>query len=121
MRDYYNPILEPEHTDNFKQFVVCLISYFLQKEPESDVIRQHLKELCSQFGGLFSAFLKSKLTKVLQIVKELRGGESGELSKEDIASIENLDKLLGQILECQLVVLKVLECPNNSKLLEILE
>lgn len=29
VRDYYNPILEPKHTDNFKQFVVCLIAYYL--------------------------------------------------------------------------------------------
>lgn len=29
VRDYYNPILEPEHTDTFKQFVVCLIQHYL--------------------------------------------------------------------------------------------
>lgn len=35
VRDYYNPILEPEHTDKFKQFTVCLISYFVSKDSES--------------------------------------------------------------------------------------
>jgi hypothetical protein len=47
LRDYYNPILEPEHTDKFKQFVVCLIAYYVQKDDKSPAIREHLQELCS--------------------------------------------------------------------------
>ncbi len=47
IRDYYNPILEPENTDRFKQFVICLTSYYLQKDLESEAVREHLKELCS--------------------------------------------------------------------------
>jgi hypothetical protein len=65
VRDYYNPILDPAHTDTFKQFVVSLIAFFLSHKLKSEALRSHLKELCSQFGGLFSAYLKKKLTKVL--------------------------------------------------------
>ncbi|TNV78133.1 hypothetical protein FGO68_gene6793 [Halteria grandinella] len=111
VRDYYNPILEPKHTDKFKQFVVCLIAYYLQQDIESEAVCSHLKELCSQFGALFSAYLKSKLTKILQVLKELR----------DSALSEDLDKLLGQVVDCQALVINVLEFPNNSKLLEVLE
>lgn len=100
VRDYYNPILEPEHTDTFKHFVVCLIAYYLQNEVGSDIIKQHLKELCSQFGGLFSAYIKSKLTKVLQVIKELRDNSD---SLE--GSVENIDKVLGQVIDCQILVL----------------
>lgn len=35
-------------------------------------------------------------------------------------SLEDVDQLLEQVIECQQVVLKVLECPSNSKLVEIL-
>lgn len=48
IRDYYNPILEPKNTDKFKQFVVCLTAYYLQKDLNSDSLKQHLKELSSQ-------------------------------------------------------------------------
>lgn len=47
IRDYYNPILEPKNNDKFKQFVVCLIAYYLQKDLQSESIKQHLKELSS--------------------------------------------------------------------------
>ena len=47
IRDYYNPILEPKNNDKFKRFVVCLIAYYLQKDLQSESIKQHLKELSS--------------------------------------------------------------------------
>jgi hypothetical protein len=72
IRDYYNPILEPQHTEKFKSFVLCLLLYFLQKDADSESLRQHLQELCSQHGVLFSTFLKSKLQKILTVIKELR-------------------------------------------------
>jgi hypothetical protein len=38
---------------------------------------------------------------------------------EDLLS--EVDKFLGQILDCQYLFINVLECPTNSKLLEVLE
>jgi hypothetical protein len=38
---------------------------------------------------------------------------------EDLLS--EVDKFLGQILDCQHLIINVLECPTNSKLLEVLE
>jgi len=35
--------------------------------------------------------------------------------------LDELDKLLQQVIECQVFVMTVLECPTNSKLLEVLE
>lgn len=71
IRDYYNPIIEPKNTDKFKKFVVCLTSFYLQKDLESVAVREHLKELCSGYAILFSAFLKSKIKKILEVLKEL--------------------------------------------------
>ena len=73
--------------------------------------------MCSQFGTLFSAFLKNKLQKILSVIKELR--ENMEALQAE--QLDELDKLLEQVIECQVFVLRVLECPTNSKLLEILE
>ena len=74
--------------------------------------------MCSQYGALFSAFLKSKLQKVLSVIKELK--ENMEALQAD-EQLEELEKLLEQVIGCQVFVLKVLECPTNSKLLEVLE
>ena len=112
VRDYYNPILEPEHISKFKQFIVGLITHYVQTEKESVMIKEHLQELCSQQGSLFSAFLKNKLAKVLSIIKEIRD------SSDEYAVLDNI---LLQLIECQTLFLQVLECPNNSKLLEVLE
>lgn len=65
VRDYYNPILDPQHISKFKQFIVGLITHYVQAERDSIIIKEHLQELCSQQGSLFSAFLKNKLAKVL--------------------------------------------------------
>ena len=73
--------------------------------------------MCSQYGTLFSAFLKSKLQKVLSVIKDLK--ENMEALQAE--QLDELDKLLEQVIECQVFVIKVLECPTNSKLLEILE
>jgi len=111
IRDYYNPIIEPQYAEEFKQFVVCLLQFYASLGLEDEAVMSHLQELCSQHGDLFSAFLQSKIRRVVEVLKELRSLDE----KEDIG------KVLMLLRECQIVTLKVLECPNNSKLLEILE
>lgn len=91
IRDYYNPILEPKNTDKFKQFVVCLTAFYLQKDLNSDSLKQHLKELSSQQGILFSAFLKNKIQKILEILKEIISNKDN-LNEE---LLQEVDKLLG--------------------------
>jgi hypothetical protein len=58
---------------------------------ESEAVRDHLKELCSSQAILFSAFLKSKVKKILEVLKELNDN-SENLSA---AHLEEVDKLLG--------------------------
>jgi hypothetical protein len=61
--------------------------------------------------------LKSKLQKILEVLVDIIK------HKDDLSEVqlEEIDKLLGQIIECQVLIINVLECPTNSKLLEILE
>ena len=42
IRDYYNPIIEPQYSEEFKQFVVCLLQYFASLEREDEAVRSHL-------------------------------------------------------------------------------
>lgn len=74
-----------------------------------------MKELCSQFGEIFSAFLKTKFSQVIAIIKDIRD------NLDTLGEVEHLGKLVDTLIDCQVVVLKVLECPSNSKLVEILE
>ena len=32
VRDFYNPILEPKYSDAFKQFIVCLLTYYVKND-----------------------------------------------------------------------------------------
>jgi hypothetical protein len=63
---------------------------------ESESVKQHLKELASSYGILFSAFLKSKLQKILEVLVDIIK------HKDDLSEVqlEEIDKLLGQIIEC---------------------
>ena len=54
---------------------------------------------------------------MVQVIKELKG--NNEALDDKIS--DYLGKILTQVIECQVVVLSILQCPNNSKLLEILE
>ena len=38
IRDYHNPLLDPKKEDNFKQFIVYLLTYYIQKDSDSKAI-----------------------------------------------------------------------------------
>eukprot|EP00347_Sterkiella_histriomuscorum_P011158 403373534 len=120
IREYHNPEVntKAEAAEKFTIFIINLLRYYLKQEKSPKSISKHLKELCSWNGSIFASYMKTKLVKVVQSIKMIRDGETqnGEQSNE-----ERVKSLLESIVELQRVFIEILECPENSKLLEVIE
>jgi len=65
IRDYHNPLLNPDLRQSFETFIHSLIGFYLSKN-QSKAVEIHLKELAgTAYGNVFAAFLKKKLSLIL--------------------------------------------------------
>ncbi|CDW89226.1 nucleolar protein 14-like isoform x1 [Stylonychia lemnae] len=110
IREYHNPDANPDKSEQFKLFTMNLLRYYV-KYNSSQVILNHLRELCYQDGTIFASYLKNKLIKIIEGVQQIK-----ETHSDDVT-----ENILEQVIETQRAFNEVLQCPENSKLLDALE
>lgn len=71
IREYHNPSANSGSEEKYTVFMINLLRYYLKNEDKTSILN-HLKELCSLHGSVFSSYLKNKLIKIVEGVKMIQ-------------------------------------------------